>query len=87
MATVNFSVPDDVKVAFNATFCKENKSAIIAALMREAVERAQRKEVARQAAGRILERRETAPIVRAADCLEARESSRRSFPAIRASSF
>ena len=76
MATVNFSVPDDVKVAFNATFCKENKSAIMAALMREAVERAQRKEVARQAAGRILERRETAPIVRAADCLEARESSR-----------
>ena len=76
MATVNFSVPDDVKVAFNATFCKENKSAIIAALMREAVERAQRKEVARQAAGRILERRETAPIVRAADCLEARESGR-----------
>ena len=43
---------------------------------REAVERAQRKEVARQAAGRILERRETAPIVRAADCLEARESGR-----------
>ena len=76
MATVNFSVPDDVKVAFNATFCKENKSAIIAALMREAVERAQRKEVARQAAGRILERRETASIVRAADCLEARESGR-----------
>ena len=76
MATVNFSVPDDVKVAFNATFCKENKSAIIAALMREAVERAQRKEVARQAAGRILERRETAPIVRAADCLKARESGR-----------
>ena len=43
---------------------------------REAVERAQRKEVARQAAGRILERRETAPIVRAADCLKARESGR-----------
>ena len=34
----------DVKVAFNKTFCKENKSAIIAALMREAVDRAQRKD-------------------------------------------
>ena len=42
MATVNFSVPDDVKEAFNTTFCKENKSAIIAPLMREAVDRAQR---------------------------------------------
>jgi hypothetical protein len=76
MATVNFSVPDDVKVAFNATFCKENKSAIIAALMREAVDRAQRKDRARQAATRILERRESAPIVSTAECREARESDR-----------
>ncbi|MDA8152676.1 MAG: hypothetical protein M0003_08155 [Acidithiobacillus sp.] len=76
MATVNFSVPDEVKVAFNATFCKENKSAIIAALMREAVDRAQRKDRARQAATRILERRESAPIVSTAECRKARESDR-----------
>ena len=76
MATVNFSVPDDVKVAFNTTFCKENRSAIIAALMREAVDRAQRKDHARQAAARILERRESAPIVSAAECREARERDR-----------
>ena len=40
MSTVNFSVPDDVKEAFNATFAGQNKSAVIADLMREAVQRA-----------------------------------------------
>jgi len=34
VATVNFSVPDEVKEAFNQTFEGQNKSAIIAALMR-----------------------------------------------------
>lgn len=38
MATVNFSVPDDVKAAFDAAFAGQNKSAIIARLMREAVD-------------------------------------------------
>jgi metal-responsive CopG/Arc/MetJ family transcriptional regulator len=37
MATVNFSVPDDVKEAFDKTFGGQNKSAIIADLMRRAV--------------------------------------------------
>ena len=44
--------------------------------MREAVDRAQRKDRARQAATRILERRESAPIVSAVECREARESDR-----------
>ena len=38
MATVNFSVPDDVKHEFDRTCAGENKSALIAGLMREAVE-------------------------------------------------
>ena len=76
MATVNFSVPDEVKAAFNATFRRENKSAIIAALMREAVDRAQRKDRARQAAARILERRESAPMLSTAECRAVRESDR-----------
>ncbi len=38
MATVNFSVPEDIKQAFQETFAHENKSAIIARLMHEAVE-------------------------------------------------
>ena len=37
MATVNFSVPDSVKAEFDETFGGENKSAVIAELMRRAV--------------------------------------------------
>jgi metal-responsive CopG/Arc/MetJ family transcriptional regulator len=38
MATMNFSIPDDIKEAFNKAFEGENKSAIVAALLRKAVE-------------------------------------------------
>jgi hypothetical protein len=37
MATVNFSVPDDVKAEFDKIFGGQNKSAVIASLMRKAV--------------------------------------------------
>ena len=37
MATVNFSVPDDVKAEFDRAFGGTNKSAVIADLMRKAV--------------------------------------------------
>lgn len=37
MATVNFSVPDEVKKAFDRAFKGKNKSAVIADLMRRAV--------------------------------------------------
>jgi metal-responsive CopG/Arc/MetJ family transcriptional regulator len=37
MATVNFSVPDDVKAEFDRAFGGQNKSAVIADLMRKAV--------------------------------------------------
>ena len=39
VATVNFSVPEGVKKAFNSMFKGRNKSAIIVSLMSEAVER------------------------------------------------
>lgn len=61
MATVNYSVPEEIKAAFNAMFEGRNKSAIIAELMREAVERAERRERHRNAIDRILERRQSAP--------------------------
>jgi hypothetical protein len=38
MATMNFSIPDDVKEAFNKAFEGENKSAVVADLMRKAVD-------------------------------------------------
>jgi hypothetical protein len=41
MAIVNFSVPDDVKAAFDRTFKNQNKSAVVAGLMQRAVAEAQ----------------------------------------------
>ena len=61
MATVNFNVPDDVKEAFNEAFEGRNKSAVIADLMREAVERVRSGQRSREAIDRILERRRGRP--------------------------
>lgn len=38
MATVNFSVPDEIKKAFDQVFKGQNKSAVIADFMRKAVD-------------------------------------------------
>ena len=62
MATVNFSVPDDIRDLFNATFSHTNKSAVIAELMREAVERAARQRASQRAIESILKRRAAAPV-------------------------
>ncbi len=63
MATVNFSVPEEVKQAFNETFKDRNKSAVIAELMREAVERARRRQRQSEAIARILAlRAQTEPV-------------------------
>jgi len=58
MSTVNFSVPEEVKLAFNEAFEGQNKSAIVAGLMMEAVERAKRRQRGQDAFDRILARRE-----------------------------
>ncbi len=76
MATVNFSVPDDVKEAFNATFNGHNKSAVIAGLMREAVERAQRHQQHIETVDRILARRKFAPSITEEQFRAAREEGR-----------
>jgi hypothetical protein len=44
VATVNFSVPDDVKQAFDKAFSGRNKSAIVAELMRHAVRESKRRQ-------------------------------------------
>ena len=49
MATVNFSVPEEVKKAFNDAFADQNRSAVLTRLMRQAVaelRRAQRRATA-----------------------------------------
>ncbi len=76
MPTVNFSVPEDVKAAFNAAFEGQNKSAVIADLMREAVERAQNRQSSQAAYLRILERRQHAPSITEAQLRAAREEGR-----------
>jgi len=76
MATVNFSVPDDVKEAFNEVFASQNKSAIIAELMREAVARAERRRQSHDAIGRILKRRRRAPVLSDRDIASSRRSGR-----------
>ena len=42
MGTMNFSIPDEVKDAFNKAFEGENKSAVVSSLMRRAVEEKER---------------------------------------------
>jgi predicted deacylase len=76
MATINFSVPEDVKVAFNEMFNDQNKSAIITELMREAVVRAQARQRSRSAIENILERRGAAPVLSEERFRIAREDGR-----------
>ncbi|MGQ0593047.1 MAG: hypothetical protein ACT4QB_10455 [Gammaproteobacteria bacterium] len=76
MATMNFSVPDDVKERFNRTFANANKSAIVTALLQEAVERAGRKARSDEAIGRILSRLDERPVVSQAEIDDAREEGR-----------
>lgn len=44
MATVNFSVPDEIKKRFNEVFGHQNKSHLIAELMKHAIEEEERKQ-------------------------------------------
>jgi metal-responsive CopG/Arc/MetJ family transcriptional regulator len=76
MATVNFSVPDEVKEAFNNAYQGQNKSAIIADLMREAVERFERKQRHRQACQAISALRQQMPPINPADVQAARDELR-----------
>lgn len=58
MATVNYSVPDEVKELFNETFGNRNKSAIIAELMVRAVEEDRQQVRRARAVDRLLARRD-----------------------------
>lgn len=76
MATVNFSVPDEVREAFNRVFAGRNKSAIIAELMREAVAREQAKGERVKAIDRLLKLRRRTPAMSAEALRRAREDGR-----------
>lgn len=76
MATINFSVPEDVKQAFNAAFEGQNKSAVLTALMREAIARVEEQRRREEAARRILGRRRRAPALAASEVSRLRQSGR-----------
>ena len=59
MATVNFSVPDEVKTEFNRVFARENKSGVIARLMLQAIEERRLQKQRAGAIDAILRRRRT----------------------------
>ena len=63
MATVNFSVPDEVKEIFNMAFSGVNRSAVVSELMRTAAEHELRLKQRRQAVDIVLaERKTTMPV-------------------------
>jgi len=76
MSTFNFSVPDDVKEAFNKTFQGENKSAVLTRLMRDAVEDRKRQKQRMTAIDAILCLREKSQIATDSQIRKARETGR-----------
>ena len=76
MATVNFSVPDDVRDRFNETFAGQNKSRIIADLMRRAVAEEEREQRRAAALTRLASRRRKRPAASDDDVRAAREQGR-----------
>lgn len=76
MATVNFSVPDDVKRAFDAAFAGRNKSAVIAEAMRRAVDEQARSTRRARLFELLTAARAQRPAVSAAKVRRARRSAR-----------
>lgn len=76
MATVNFSVPEEVKQAFNDEFSHENKSAILTSLMKRAIEESKIKKRRSIAIDDILALREKQAIVSCDDINKARHELR-----------
>lgn len=76
MATVNFSVPEEVKEAFNRTFARENKSSVIARLMMQAVEERRLQKQRARAIDRLLKLRSQQKPVTTEEINEARRAGR-----------
>lgn len=63
MATVNFSIPEDVKKQFDKVFAGQNKSAVLTQLMQQAIEEQKRLGQRQRAIDQLLALREQAPRV------------------------
>jgi hypothetical protein len=77
MPILNFSIPLDLKEAFNETFRGRNKSAIIADLMRDAIERENDRNRAAISLDELLMRRATSPSLDEKDDVDPLEFRRR----------
>jgi len=77
MGTMNFSIPDDLKDAFNEMFKDENKSAVISKLIRDEVERRRLMAQRREAVEAINEIRKSAPSITQAEIRAIREELRK----------
>jgi 4-aminobutyrate aminotransferase-like enzyme len=76
VATVNFSVPDDVKERFNQTFAGRNKSQLIAELMLRAIEEEALRRQRAAALDALLEGRSRRPRASQAAIASARRAGR-----------
>jgi hypothetical protein len=76
MAFVNFSVPDEVKAAFDRAFRGRNKSAVIAELMNRAVAEQEREQRRLALFRKLTERRASRPLTSAIKLRKARERGR-----------
>ncbi len=76
MATVNFSVPPDVKQAFDKAFKGTNKSAVLSDLMRQAVEEQKKKSKRAAVIAEILKLRKTSKPIRSSAIQAARHKGR-----------
>jgi metal-responsive CopG/Arc/MetJ family transcriptional regulator len=76
MATVNFSVPEDVKREFDKAFAGRNKSRVIADLMAQAIEEQHVQKRRSKAIDALLARRRTKRPVTAKQISRAREAGR-----------
>jgi predicted transcriptional regulator len=76
MATVNFSVPDEVKREFQETFSHENKSAVITRLMKQAIEERKRQQTRAAAIEALLKLRQGQRPVSDEEIRQARQAGR-----------
>jgi len=77
MATVNYSIPDEVKELFNTAFAGSNRSAVISGLMQRAAEHELRLKRRRESVDALLADHLAAPQVSVASVQAAREEVRR----------
>lgn len=76
MATVSFSVPEEIKEAFQQAFASEDESAVIARLMQEAVEEKRRQQRRAAAIEALLDFRRKQRSVSDAGIAQARKAGR-----------